>query len=273
LRGRPRPTAAARTGDRLKLHRRRLRLDGREHTVITLRPGTDARFSTNRHHETWHVLSDWGGARLLGRLLWGLSYQRVPGTVVLIDRAFLAPEPFEAVASDPIALVPAQLTPWSDRAARDLRRRLPWRASPDGTVRWHTPGLDGAVAAARAYSALPLGERDRPWTPPGRRPRRGVDRIGGMITFTGLPEALRETAVDVHRLGDRAQRGMDYTEVDWPRGEVQVFHNYRRRVSAARVARRELGPAAGAEPMWQRGTEVRRRNPPERQVDPEARDA
>jgi hypothetical protein len=71
---------------------------------------------------------------------------------------------------------------------------------------------------------------------------------------------------------DRAFLAPDPFEVDWPHGEVQVFHNYRRRVSAARVARRELGPAAGAEPMWQRGTEVRRRNPPERQVDPEARD-
>jgi hypothetical protein len=71
--------AAARTGDRLKLHRRRLRLDGREHTVITLRPGTDARFSTNRHHETWHVLSDRGGARLLGRLLWGCPTSGSPG--------------------------------------------------------------------------------------------------------------------------------------------------------------------------------------------------
>lgn len=272
MRGEPRPHAAAHTGDRAKLHRRRLRLAGRDHTVITLRPGTDARFSTNRYHETWHVLSDLGGARLLGRLLWGLSYQRVPGTLVLIDRPFLEPEPFAAEPSDPIALVPARQTPWTDRAARELRRQLPLRGAPDGTVRWNTPGLDGGVAAARAYSAIPLGERVWPWRPPVRRLRRGVDRIGGIVTFSGLPEALRESAVEVHRLGDHATRGMDHTEADWPDGEVQVFDDYRRRVSAARVARRELGGSADPELLWRRGTEVRRRNPPERRLDPAARD-
>ena len=85
MRGRPRPDAATRIVDRLKLHRRQLRLDGRQYTVVTLRPGTDARFSTNHFHDTWDVLSDWHGARLLGRLLWGLAYQRVPSTLVLVD--------------------------------------------------------------------------------------------------------------------------------------------------------------------------------------------
>jgi hypothetical protein len=89
--GRPRPQAATRVVDRLKLHRRQLWLDGRPYTVISLRPGTDARFSTNVFHGTWHVLSDWRGARLLGRLLWGLAYQHTPGTLVLIDRPFLDP--------------------------------------------------------------------------------------------------------------------------------------------------------------------------------------
>jgi hypothetical protein len=55
--------------DRLKLHRHELRLDGRDYTVITLRRGMDCRFSTNNFHQTWHILSDWRGARLLGRLL------------------------------------------------------------------------------------------------------------------------------------------------------------------------------------------------------------
>jgi hypothetical protein len=45
-------------GDRMKLHRHLARRDGRQHTVITPRPGTGPRFSTNRYHETWHVLSD-----------------------------------------------------------------------------------------------------------------------------------------------------------------------------------------------------------------------
>lgn len=80
MRGRPRPHAATRIVDRFKLHRRRLRLDGREYTVVALRPGTEARFSTNFFHGTWHVLSDWHGARLLGCLLggWHTSAPRAP---------------------------------------------------------------------------------------------------------------------------------------------------------------------------------------------------
>lgn len=43
----PLPRSARIVGDGLKLHRRSLRLDGRVHTVISLRPGTTARFGTN----------------------------------------------------------------------------------------------------------------------------------------------------------------------------------------------------------------------------------
>jgi hypothetical protein len=41
-------------------------------------------------------------------------------------------------------------------------------------------------------------------------------------------------------MGEHAYWGMDYREVDYPNGEVQIFRDYRRRVSAARVARREV---------------------------------
>ena len=45
-----------------------MHLDGRRYTVVVPRLGMDCRFSTNYFHCTWHVLSDWHGARLLGRL-------------------------------------------------------------------------------------------------------------------------------------------------------------------------------------------------------------
>jgi len=248
MRGRPRPDAATRIVDRLKLHRRQLRLDGRQYTVVTLRPGTDARFSTNHFHDTWHVLSDWHGARLLGRLLWGLAYQRVPGTLVLVDRPFLDPNSFDAEPADPIALVPALLTPLTAKAARDLRRRLPLEGPADGTVRWRAHGLDAAIARRRAWRDLPRGAWRAPWIPP-RGFQERVDRIGGLVTFTAIPEVLKENAAYIATLGDYHWRGMAYAEIDWPHGEVQIFRDYRRRVSAARVARREVladlpGPTA-----------------------------
>ncbi len=73
-------------------------------------------------------------------------------------------------------------------------------------------------------------------------------------------------------LGAWAQDGMDYAQVDWPEsnGEVQVFCDYRRRVSAARVARREIlaGASAALPPdslnplIWGRGTQARHRRLP-----------
>jgi len=275
MRGQPRPNAATRIVDRLKLHRRRLRLDGHDYTVVTLRPGTDVRFSTNLYHETWHVLSDWRGARLLGRLLWGLSYQRVPGTLVLIDRPFLDPNPFDAEPADPIAIVPALLTPLGTRAAGELRRRQPLRGPADGTVRWHTPGYDVAVAARHARLDRPASHGREPYVPPSGFQER-VARIGGLVTLAAVPSALREYATYIGTLGDWSANGVSYADVDCPHGEVQVFRDYRRRVSAARVARREILAEHPRTPtphtlrplIWDRGTAVRHRRWPPPPVAP-----
>ncbi|PZS35622.1 MAG: hypothetical protein DLM59_02645 [Pseudonocardiales bacterium] len=277
VRANPRPGAATRSGDGLKLHRRRLQLAGRPYTVISLRPGTDASYSTNVFHETWHVLSDWHGARLLGRLLWGLAYQRQPGTLVLVDRPFLDPNPFDAEPADPIALVPALITPLTARAARELRRQLPLTRPPDGTVRWQTGGLDVAVTQRRRWADLPPGERSWPWVDRSGFQEQ-VDRVGGLVTLAASPAVLKEWAVTVSVLGDWSSYGMDYAELDWPNGEVQVFRDYRRRVSAARVGRREIlaevpapRPPDGLNPLiWDRGTAVRRRRLPPVPARPQA---
>jgi hypothetical protein len=57
---------------------------------------------------------------------------------------------------------------------------------------------------------------------------------------------------------------MDYTDLDGTDGEIQVFTDYTRRVSAARTARRDIlaGPAGALSPadqqplIWQRGTAI-----------------
>jgi hypothetical protein len=207
--------------------------------------------------------------RLLGRLLWGLAYQRAPGTLLLIDQPFLDPNPFDAEPSDPIALVPALLTPLRTRAARQLRRRLPMREPVDGTIRWHTPGYDAAVAARRARLARSASEWREPFVRHQRFQER-VDRVGGLITVAAVPAVLRELATYIGTLGDFSQDGMAYSEIDWPHGEVQIFRDYRRRVSAARVARREIlakrpppaAPQTLRQLIWDRGTVVRRRRWP-----------
>jgi len=266
VRGKPRPLAATRIVDRLKLHRRVLWLHGRRYTVVTLRPGTDARFSTNFYHDTWHILSDWHGALLLGRLLWGLAYQRMPNSLVLIDRPFLDPNPFDAEPAHPIALVPAPITAWTGKAARELRRRLPLTGANEGTVRWHTYGLDAVVAGHRSDRYPPVGAWRPPWiTPRGFQER--MDCVGGLVTLVATPAVLREYAECIYTLSDNHYRGEAYAEIDSSNGEVQIFRDYRRRVSSARVARREI-LAELPQPLardslnrliWQRGTDVRSR--------------
>lgn len=277
-----RPGAATAAADGMKLHYRRVRIEGREYTVITPRPGTDGRFSTNRFHETWHVLSDWHGARLLGRLLWGLAYQRRPGTVVMIGAPFLDPNPFDAAPSSPILLVPSLLTPLRESTARQLRR-MALSGPGDGTVRWQTPGLDPAVAEQRARWELGRSGRAAEFGYPANRPVKGpemsVRMLGGMLTFAAGPQHFRDYAVDVSLLGTYAWHGTDHTYFGpWPhQGEVQVFADYRRRVTAATRAREEVlaEVAAGeheerdprlpgnVEPIiWDRGTEIRRRRLP-----------
>lgn len=261
--GAARPGAGVRIGDRIKLHRHRVGLDGREYTVITPRPGTGVSFSTNRYHDTWHILSDLRGARLLARLLWGLAYQRVPRTLVLIGPPFLDPNPFDAENADPIALVPAQLTWLRAQAARDLRQRLPLGA-PAGTIRWQTPGLDHALAAWRHQRQCPPAQWRLPWYPP-QGPRTRVDRSGGVLVLTGEARELKTWALYAGLLGDWLRDGTESTELDNEcNGEIQIFTNYRRRVSAARQARREVleDPATPRHPadlqplIWDKGTAI-----------------
>jgi hypothetical protein len=85
--------------------------------------------------------------------------------------------------------------------------------------------------------------------------------------FAASPAVLRTNATIVYPLGEYAYRGMDYAEIGWPYGEVQVFRDFRRRISAARVARREIiteqpdprDPDQLNRLIWERGTLVRHR--------------
>ena len=60
--------------------------------------------------ELWHIVTSHPGAHLLARLLWGLSYERHPGTLLVIHGDHLAPTPFEAERSDPFIFAQSGLT-------------------------------------------------------------------------------------------------------------------------------------------------------------------
>ena len=256
----------------MKLHRTTAYLGGRSYTLITPRPSTTERFAVNHCHGMWHVLSEQAGTRLFARLLWGLSFDRHENTVVVIDHRFLAPDPFDGARSMPIALVPQERTPFGDGAARALRRALPSLRRPQGTVRWLTGGLDTALADRKAWwERQPTTRRD----PFGHRRSRSVlDTVrAGVLVLPGDRATLRAQAVSIASLAVSTGTPMDYAESD--RFEFQVFHDFRRRVDAARVARREIeatplpwdrmvepvlvGRDVTTSRIWSRGTEIRER--------------
>ena len=219
----------------LKLHLRLVQAAGVVYRVVSLRPGTGVRFSTNRFHDTWHILTDGGGAFVLARLLWGLSFQKQPDTVVLIDRPHLVPTPFDADRADRI-LVARPGTPTDAEHLRALAAALRRSRVPDRTIRFHTFGLEEVV-----------GWTWQEWRRHGHvldaaRPHERIDRRAGMLCYVAPPAILRAEAAMIHRTPPSRYGSYHYLveRGRWPEGEVQVFSNFADRLSAARVARREM---------------------------------
>lgn len=233
----------------MKLHLREMEIGRHSYRVISLRPGTKATFSTNHFHDTWHIVTDLAGARLLARLFWGLSYQEQRGTVIVLHGEHLRPTPFDAAPSDPILLLPAHLTAMDRDALHRLKDRLNHLPAPTRTVRWRTYGLDRSLADRERFrEENGLQYTYSPWGPVEDWKWERMDRCGGFVCYTAPPRVLREQAVALHRmrywetLGEKTdyhflserQRG------SYGDGEVQIFEHYHRMLSEADVARREV---------------------------------
>jgi hypothetical protein len=229
----------------LKLHLRVLEVAGRTLRVVTLRPDAPVRFSTNYFHDTWHILGGADGAAVLGRLLWGLAFQRHPGTLVLIDRGHLVPTPFEADPPDPILLIPDGLTQVSDDALRALKLRLRRAPGPPTTIRWHTFGMPGVIDRGWPRRFWRRSPEDRAmWA------RERMARRAGFVCYTAPPPILRAHALAIYQAHPSAggtyfplaERGANH---GWRYdGEFQLIDDFADKVTAAAVARRELFAAA-----------------------------
>jgi len=223
----------------LKVHLRVFDIHRTTLRVVTLRPQTPVRFSSNYYHDTWHILAGADGAVLLGRLLWGLAFQRHPGTMILIDAPHLVPTPFEADPPAPILLVPAGLTQIDDDVLRALKLRLRRAPGSPTTIRWHTFGMPAALEHDHVRTHFLPGRKDRIWT------RERMSRRAGFICYTAPADVLRAHAIGIYRthiffssyytLADRGARHSWHYD-----GEFQLIPHFADDVSAARVARREI---------------------------------
>jgi hypothetical protein len=242
----------------LKMHLRVLDIHRTTLRVVTLRPGTPVRFSTNYFHGTWHILGDPGAASVLSRLLWGLAFQAHAGTIVLVDREHLVPTPFDADPPDPILLVRDGLARVDVDTLRALAKRLRRPLPPTTTIRWHTFGLPHAIAAGE--------EGGTPWRRRRPDPRERMSRRGGFVCYTAPREVLKATALAVHDMSTRASGYFPLGEAGrwgwwYADGEVQTIERFASCVRAATLARREvLGPARAIVSEEQRREIHRRRD-------------
>ncbi|MBX3160452.1 MAG: hypothetical protein KF773_31090 [Deltaproteobacteria bacterium] len=222
----------------LKVHLRTFDIHGRTLRVVTLRPQYQVRFSTNYFHDTWHIISGPLGAHTMGRLMWGLAFQRHAGTMVLVDEPHLVSTPFDGDAADPILIVPDGLTSVSDDDLRALRLRLRRCPPSPTTIRWHTFGLPVALASRdpRSYAQVRRDHR-------AALCREQMSRRAGFVVYTAPPVLLRENGADISRMGGDNYHMLAESRAPgrWHHdGEFQVIDDFDDRVSAARVVRREL---------------------------------
>ncbi len=232
----------------LKLHLRLLVIGATTYRLITLRPTTRIVFSTNFYHETWHIVTSRLGTLLLARLLWGLSYDRHPGTVVVVHGKHLAPTPFEAERSDPFLLTRAEHTRLDPTALRALKSALGRPGPPMKTVRWLTFGMDAALRGLdrQIRRETEMLNRNRPiWR------QETMRHLGGLICYSAPAPVLRHQALCVNYLQvprrhlswdtDTCYLAHPPGSTSWyGDGEVQIFGDYVDRVAAATQARREL---------------------------------
>jgi hypothetical protein len=223
-----------------KVHLRVVSVAGATYRVVSVRPAIRARFSSNRYHDTWHLVTGVAGAQVLARLLWGLSYQRQPGTLVLVDAPHLVTTPFDGDPGLPIAFVPLGITSIDADRMRPLLRAVRAMA-PTRTLRWQTFGLD------RALAGDPAARYERQsWAETRAQERRErASRMSGAIVMSLPRERLRSLALSVAA----AQPGSFSTYIPFAEhqgkkwsydGEIQVFGSFDEDVAAARVARREV---------------------------------
>lgn len=242
-----RPYAAHRRTTKEKVHRRRFRLDRRDFSVLSLRPGDRHRFATNYFHETWHVICHAGAAHFLGRLLWALSYQRRPDTVLVVDQPFLVPNPFDADPSVPFAFVNSDTTHLSHRAAMALGRALPLgggreQRSPDGTVVMNCQSRPSRIAAARAAESWYDFAEDSvpPWDKLTQTIR--VRESNNVIVYCLSARLMRLVSIEIDYLNEfnHADDAVFFNR-HWD-GEVQTLRNFNGKVSEAKARRRRLFP-------------------------------
>lgn len=212
----------------VKLHRRVMRLAGRDFTVLSPRPSEPLRIANNFFHGTWHLLSHPASAQFVAWLMWHVGHERRHNTLAVIDQRFLVPNPFDGDTSDPVVIMNSNLGTPGRRGLAHLSDVLPLGRS-EGTVRMDVRSIDEWY-------------EDCFWRPAHQR-RHRIDSVNGLVVITAPGPRLLELASTGLRIS--AEHGYGgYRYMDWPEvtGEFQVFLDFDARVQAAVARRQKLFP-------------------------------
>ena len=253
--------------DKMKVHLRVRQVGAHEVRIITLRPDLQVSISNNHFHGTWHIIGNERTARLLSRLLWGLSFQKTENTLILIDGSQLTPNPFDASPSLPFIIA---LGDTFTLRARELKQIRQWSSRgrlgpPDRTIRWHTFSLDDHFNTLRyqwdrsqetvneaQYFSRYTAEDEQLRAPPT------LQEVEGALFFRGNRMTLREAAFTCCYMRQIAPHDLYAGSYEYLTyhlkshgydhyGEVQFVADYHQLLSAAKVAKRELGLSGNTE--------------------------
>lgn len=194
---------------------------------------------TERH---WTVISsDLAGARLLGRLLWGLSYQRRPDTLLVLEPGRMLPDPDHGRPSPTLVFAVGGRTVLPVATARRLRRPELWRTRTTGTVTWNTTRFPEALHTLHAAQdarrdRLPLPDTYKPTPRPAH-----VTVSPELVTALAVPQRLRDWGTWAGDTGGYWYNDESCTEMDRAATlDVHAVRHFHRRTAIAHRARAEV---------------------------------
>lgn len=208
-----------RSGSSVRLHRRKLYLDGAPWSVLTPRPTDASRYATSAVTTGWQLECDVASLDDFAHLVWATAFQHHERTLVVFDFPTLLPNVEGEDDSLPFVMTHTGLTMPSDAALAELHALLPLTTPSEGTIRLRTAGLDRALADPAAFLASERAAEDAvKWTA-GEWPTWVAD-TRGVLRIAAPAPVLRAYALAAAEFGQFAWESLD------PADEFDVRHEF-----------------------------------------------
>ncbi len=196
------------SGSSVRLHRRKLFLDGAPWSVLAPRPTDVSRYATVRVEDRWQLDCDLASLDDLAHMVWATAFQNQARTMILFDQPSLLPPVADEPESIPFVLAPAELDEPTAAVLDALCAELPLTRPSEGTVRLRTAGLDRALLAPGAFVAKEAAAEDAvPWD--ATQWNHWVTEVSGVLRIMAPAPVLRAYALAAAEIGSLAWGSAD----------------------------------------------------------------